>query len=100
MIRTQNGSLYTGITTDIGRRLDEHERGKSNGSKYLRAKGPLQVVFASELGSRALASRAEAAIKRLTKRRKEQLVLTLPTAQELLSRLGLDDADAAMHSKC
>jgi len=72
ILRLENGNLYTGITTDIGRRLDEHRSGK--GAKYLRGKGDLDVVFSRTLGSRSAALKAEARVKKMMKTDKEKLV--------------------------
>ncbi len=72
MIRCRNNSLYTGITTDVERRLKQHESGK--GAKYLRGKAPLTLVFQKAVGSRSLASKVEIAIKSLSKKEKEQLL--------------------------
>ena len=91
MIRTGSGALYTGIATDVDRRLEEHRDGRL-GAKYLRSRGPLEVVYRVELGERGLALRAETRVKRLTKTGKERLVRDGPQAGCLLRRLGLDDA--------
>ena len=73
MIRSNYGSLYTGITTDIERRFQEHSGG-SKGARALRGKGPLELVYCQPVADRSQASRLEAAIKKLTKSKKEQLV--------------------------
>lgn len=73
MLRTQAGSLYTGITTDPQRRLVEHETGKG-GARSLRGKGPLVLVWQREVDDRGSALRLEAYIKRLTKADKERIV--------------------------
>ena len=65
LVRCRDGSLYTGIATDVARRLAEHEDGVK-GAKYLRGKGPLTLVFKQEIGDRSLASKIESRIKRLT----------------------------------
>ena len=69
LVRCRDGSLYTGIATDVARRLSEHEDG-DKGSKYLRGKGPLKLVFQQEIGDRSLASKIENRIKRLKKAEK------------------------------
>ncbi|MGD1866828.1 MAG: GIY-YIG nuclease family protein [Phormidesmis sp.] len=91
LVRTGQGSLYTGITIDVMKRFAEHEQGKK-GAKYLRAKGPLQLVYSVELGSRSLASKAEYRLKRLAKSQKESIVKKSLTRAELLQRLKLEDA--------
>jgi len=70
LVRCRDGSLYTGIATDVARRLAEHEDGRK-GAKYLRGKGPLNLVFQQDIGDRSLALRVESRVKRLTKREKE-----------------------------
>lgn len=73
LVRCADGSLYTGIATDTARRLAEHRSGK--GAKYLRGRGPLQLVFDHHAGDRAQALRLEHRVKRLSKQDKERLVL-------------------------
>ncbi len=73
LVRCADGSLYTGIAVDVARRLREHEDGL-RGAKYLRGRGPLQLVFAQAVGDRSMASSAEHRVKRLDKAAKEALV--------------------------
>ena len=89
LIRTRSGALYTGIATDVARRLSEHERGGKSGAKYLRAKAPLKLVYQARLASRALALKAELRIKKLPKREKEAIVTRAPGGDELLAQLGM-----------
>lgn len=89
LIRTRFGSLYTGTTTDVERRLGEHRQGGPRGSKYLRSKGPLRLVYKVALGDRALACKAEHRVKILTKRRKEEIVSARLSARALLAFLRL-----------
>ena len=69
LVECSDGSLYTGISTDVSRRIAEHEI-TAKGAKYLRGKGPLKLVFEREVGNRSLASRVESRIKRLSHRDK------------------------------
>ncbi|QPP48434.1 MULTISPECIES: GIY-YIG nuclease family protein [Halomonadaceae] len=64
MIETRQGRLYTGITTDVARRLAQHEAGR--GAKALRGHGPLALVHHEPVGSRSEALRLEAVVKRLS----------------------------------
>jgi len=73
LIRCSGGQLYTGITTDVKRRFSEHESGK--GAKFLRGKGPLELVFQQAVGDRSTALKAEAMIKKMDKTEKETLVI-------------------------
>jgi len=83
IVRCADGSLYTGIAIDVERRLVEHARG-NRGAKYLRGKGPLQLVFSERLGDRSRASQAEFRVKRLDKGQKEQLIAGQHSLAELL----------------
>jgi putative endonuclease len=73
IVRCKDGSLYTGITTDVERRFSEHRSGK--GSKYLRGRSPLTLVFQKKLGSKNLALAVENKVKNLTKAQKEELLV-------------------------
>lgn len=88
LIRTRYGALYTGITTDVARRMIEHTRGK-NGAKYLRSKGPLRLVYHVQLDNRSLALMAEHRIRRLSKEKKEAIIQATPDAEMILQILGL-----------
>jgi putative endonuclease len=72
LLRCADGSLYTGIATDVSRRLIEHAEGEK-GAKYLRGRGPLELVFHRQIGDRSLASRIEHRVKRFPKAYKEDL---------------------------
>ncbi len=74
MIRTKNGALYTGITQDVERRFAEHVAGGKKGAKYLRGRGPLNLVFRQKIGSRSEALKTEAAVKNMSKGEKEGMV--------------------------
>ncbi len=72
MLRCADGSLYTGITTDVPRRVSEHERGK-RGAKYLRGRGPFELVYQRTVGDRSVATRIEYRVKQLPRIEKENL---------------------------
>lgn len=65
ILRCGDDTLYTGITTDVGRRIEEHNAGKAPGARYTRSRRPVVLAYTEEAASRALASRREAVIKRL-----------------------------------
>ena len=71
ILRCGDGTLYTGITDNLPRRLEAHRAGR--GAKYTRGRGPLALVYWEEQTDRAAASRREWAIKRLTRAEKEAL---------------------------
>jgi len=89
ILRTRHGTLYTGIATDVARRLLEHTASGTRGAKYLRSRAPLKLAYQIKLGDQALAMRAERRIKKLPKRRKEQIVTASPDGEQLLPLLGI-----------
>jgi putative endonuclease len=72
LVCCRDGTLYTGIATDVARRLAEHE-GSGKGAKYLRGRGPLTLVFERRIGDRGLAQRIESRVKRLPRRDKADI---------------------------
>lgn len=72
ILRLENGNLYTGITTDVERRIAEHRAGK--GAKYLRGKKSMELAYRCPVGDRPSALKLEAAVKRLPKQKKELLI--------------------------
>ncbi len=73
IVRCADGALYTGIATDVARRVGEHESG-ARGAKFLRGKGPLEVVYEQAVGDRARAQQLEHRIKRLSRAQKIDLI--------------------------
>ncbi len=73
IIRCGDGSLYTGIATDVTRRIGEHQSGVI-GAKYLRGREPLELVLERQVGDRSLASKIEYRIKKLPRREKERVL--------------------------
>lgn len=74
-MRCRDGTLYTGIATDVRRRLAEHEGPGNRGARFLRGRGPLTLVLTTPVGPRDLALRLERRVKRLSRARKEALLL-------------------------
>ncbi|MCX6566255.1 MAG: GIY-YIG nuclease family protein [Candidatus Aminicenantes bacterium] len=72
ILRCGDGSLYTGVTTDIDRRLQMHQDGKA--SRYTRTRRPVALVYREKCGSRSQALSRECAVKSLPRDRKEKLV--------------------------
>ena len=77
ILRCKDGSLYTGITTDVAKRLEAHRSGK--GAKYTRGRGPLELLYQEECGTHSQALKREYAVKNLTRQEKEQLILSKNT---------------------
>ncbi len=74
ILQCADGSLYTGITTDLERRIAEHNAG--TGAKYTRARLPLKLVYEESAKDRSKASKREAAIKKLGRSEKLALILS------------------------
>lgn len=72
MLRCRDGSLYTGITTDIDARIAKHNAG--TGAKYTRSRGPVALVWSQAADSESAARKREAAIKKMTREAKEKLL--------------------------
>ena len=82
ILRCGDGSLYTGITTDVEKRLETHRSGK--GAKYTRGRGPLELVYREGCGSHSQALRREAEVKRMSRQQKCELIaqVNLPETAE------------------
>lgn len=87
LIRYHNNYLYTGITTDLQRRLAQHLAG--TGARTLRGKKDLQLVFSAHAGNRSQAQQLEYYIKRLSKANKERLIIGALTLEHLPLKLNL-----------
>lgn len=87
LVRCRDGSLYTGIATDVSRRFSEHENG-IKGAKYLRGKGPLKLVYQQEIGDRSTASKVESRVKRLSRTEKSDVLILSVRIKEYLSDLS------------
>ncbi len=85
MIRCGDGTLYTGITTNVSRRLAEHRGGKSKGARYLRGRGPLSLVLEKAIGDKRLALSVEARIKGLPRAAKKRLIQRRAALDQLIA---------------
>ena len=92
VVRAADGRLYTGIATDVARRLDEHDGSGGRGAKSLRGRGPLELAYSREIGDRALALRVEHRLKRLRRPAKLRLIAEAPDRPGLLARLEVEPA--------
>lgn len=72
MVRCSDGSLYTGISTDIEKRIRTHNTGK--GAAYTRGRRPVSLVWFRHVSSESEARKMEAAIKKLSRPEKERLL--------------------------
>jgi putative endonuclease len=78
MLRCSDGTLYTGVTTDVVRRVAEHngEGAKGKGAKYTKARRPVQLVYQESVHDRSAAQVREAGLRKLSRTDKEQLART------------------------
>jgi putative endonuclease len=74
IVRCADATLYTGIARDVHKRLDEHNHSRL-AARYTRARRPVELVYTETCASRSEALRREMAIKKLSRRDKEQLCL-------------------------
>ena len=95
ILRCGDGTLYTGITTDVEKRLEAHRSGK--GAKYTRGRGPLALRYRETLPDKGAALKREYAIKQLSRREKLALIaprLTyLPASMRTPSDSAFDDVN-------
>ncbi|MBO5743587.1 MAG: GIY-YIG nuclease family protein [Clostridia bacterium] len=75
VLRCMDNSLYTGITTDVKRRFGEHTKRRSSSEKYTRARKVVSIEAVWSCISRSDASKLEYAFKKLTKAKKEEIIL-------------------------
>lgn len=90
MLRCKDNSIYTGITTDVKRRMKEHKEKDIKGAKYTKRHEflKLECVFSSE--NRVSASKLEYHIKRLSKKEKEDIILKHNLNEYLSEKLDCD----------
>ncbi|WP_420555024.1 GIY-YIG nuclease family protein [Neptuniibacter marinus] len=74
IVKCVDGTLYTGVTTDIQRRLRQHNGDLEGGAKYTRVRRPVQVVWHEEQPNQSSACQREAAIKKLSRAEKLSLI--------------------------
>lgn len=87
LIRCADDTLYTGISTDVDRRLEEHRHDPRKGARYLRGRGPLVLARRIRVGDKSLAARLEWRVKHLTRLDKEALIRGKIRLRDLLAGL-------------
>lgn len=81
ILQCADGSLYTGITTNLERRLDEHNTGKRPAAAYTRSRLPVRLVYQEEVKDRSLAQKREAEIRQLNRQEKLALLQSVRTGK-------------------
>jgi putative endonuclease len=73
VLRCSDGTFYTGVATDVQRRLNEHNT-SPRGAKYTKTRRPTELVYWTEFEDRSKAQKAEYRFKKLTRRQKEEII--------------------------
>ena len=89
ILRCEDNSIYTGIATDINRRMEEHFTQNKKGAKYTKSHMPKKVVAVWKSKDKSNASRLEAYIKTLTKKQKEEIIINNNLKEYLKEKIDL-----------
>lgn len=73
LLRCADNSLYAGVTTDLERRLHEHNQSRTKGAKYTRVRRPVTIAYAEQATTRQHACQREYQVRKLSKHEKEKL---------------------------
>ena len=73
MVRCNDGTLYTGITNDLEKRIKAHNSGK-DGARYTRSRRPVKLVYSEEAGAKSTAAKLENKIKKMTRAKKMETI--------------------------
>jgi putative endonuclease len=74
ILRCKDNTLYTGITTDLKRRVSEHNGKGGLGAKYTKARRPVELIYQTKFDNRSEASKEEFRIKKMSRIEKESLI--------------------------
>ena len=77
IVECADGTYYTGIATDVERRIMEHNGAKGRGARYTSARRPVALVYQAPFDTRSQALKAEIQIKRLSRKQKEMLIASV-----------------------
>ena len=75
ILRCGDGTFYTGITTDVDKRLEAHRSGR--GAKYTRGRAPLEVIYRECCGTHSDALKRELEVKRMSREEKQTLIFSV-----------------------
>jgi putative endonuclease len=90
IIRCDNSTLYTGISTDVARRLKEHRSGDRKAAKYTKPFSSIDLVYEICVGDRSLAAKIEYQVKKLPRQKKDFIVSNHLSRDKLMALLDLD----------
>lgn len=74
VVRCKDGSLYTGVATDVQRRLSQHNGELVGGPRYTRGRRPVELMWSEQVADRSIAQQREAVIKKKSRAEKLQLI--------------------------
>ena len=74
VLRCGDNSLYTGVTTDVERRINEHNHDNKLAASYTRGRRPVKLVYSEACADRSQAQKRESDIKKLSRKQKEALI--------------------------
>ena len=90
ILRCGNGALYTGVTTDVPRRVREHADQGRRCARFTRAFSPVELVYSCRVGAKRLAYRVEYGIKKLPREKKIMVVSENVSLAKLLAYLRIE----------
>ena len=88
IVRCADGSLYTGIATDVARRVEEHNENNLSGARYTRTRRPVVLVYEEAAATRSAAGRREYEVKQMRREEKEALARKEKTGEREGARAG------------
>ncbi|MDW7774146.1 MAG: GIY-YIG nuclease family protein [Desulfobulbaceae bacterium] len=77
MVCCSDGTLYTGITNDLAKRIEAHNSGK-DGARYTKSRRPVELVYSEKVASKSAAAKLELRMKKLTRAKKQKLIAIPP----------------------
>lgn len=86
LVMGKDKKIYTGITTDVTRRLEEHQGAGAKGAKFLRGRSPLELLIVMPVGNRSDALRVEHQVKRLSRSKKDDIVREPAILQSIIEK--------------
>ena len=85
IVMCADGTLYTGVATDVARRVAEHNGEKTKGARYTSARRPVSLKYNAAFANRSAACKEEYRIKRLTRTGKDQLIAAAREQEDVAS---------------
>lgn len=87
IVKCSDGSLYTGITSDLERRLQQHNGERWGGARYTRGRGPVEIVYIEKYKTRSEASKREYYIKHTLNHQQKQDLINRASKEDILKAI-------------